>query len=64
VWLVSLRWSSCQSDLTDDRIVDGRDLLYVLSAWNAVGTMADVNGDGVVNGADMALVLADWGLCR
>ena len=59
------------ADLTDDGIVDGDDLMMLLSSWSIPpsapgckgapgGCPADINQDGVVNGIDLGILLANW----
>jgi hypothetical protein len=58
---------ACPQDLTGDGIVDGADLLILLSQWGPCGDpddcSADLNCDGVVDGADLLLLLSAWGEC-
>jgi hypothetical protein len=58
----------CPADLTGDGVVDGADLLVLLSDWGACpdspsSCPADLNGDGVVDGSDLLALLAAWGPC-
>ena len=56
---------SCPEDFNDDGVVNGADLLLILSNWGACsGCDADLNGDGVVSGLDLALLTSRWGVCR
>jgi hypothetical protein len=52
-------------DLNGDGVVDGADLLILLSAWGKCGDPencpADLNDDGTVDGADLLLLLSNWG---
>ncbi|MCH2144356.1 MAG: S8 family serine peptidase [Phycisphaerales bacterium] len=49
------------ADLNDDGLVDGEDLLILLSSWGSCeGCSADFNGDGVVEGDDLLQVLSGW----
>jgi len=52
-------------DLNGDGVVDGADLLILLSQWGVCGDPndcpADLNGDGVVDGADLLILLGNWG---
>jgi hypothetical protein len=52
-------------DLTCDGVVDGADLLILLSAWGKCGDpdecIADLNDDSGVDGADLLILLANWG---
>jgi len=56
---------SIPADLNCDGVVDGADLLILLSAWGACADPgdcpADLNGDGVVDGADLLMLLSSWG---
>ena len=48
-------------DLNLDGLVDGADLVKVLSYWGAPAPpMPDITGDGVFDGSDLAVVLANW----
>jgi hypothetical protein len=53
------------ADLNCDGIVDGADLLILLSSWGQCqkgdDCDADLNGDGIVDGADLLILLANWG---
>jgi hypothetical protein len=56
----------CPADLNNDGVVDGADLLILLSAWGPVTPVTvcmDLNGDGVVDGVDLLILLASWGPC-
>jgi hypothetical protein len=54
----------CPGDLNGDGIVDGGDLLILLSAWGPnPGHPADLNGDGTVDGGDLLILLSAWGEC-
>jgi hypothetical protein len=52
-------------DLNCDGVVDGADLLILLSAWGQCADPgncpADMNGDGSVDGADLLILLSNWG---
>jgi hypothetical protein len=50
----------CAGDLTENGVVDGKDLSTVLAYWGQ-NTGGDVNGDGFTDGQDMAIVLGNWG---
>ncbi|MHC5005810.1 MAG: integrin alpha, partial [Planctomycetota bacterium] len=62
--------SSCQvtsiddqavnADLTEDGLVDVRDLLAVLRAWGERSDEADLNQDGSVDGLDLLALLDAW----
>jgi hypothetical protein len=53
------------ADLNCDGVVDGADLLILLSEWgpckDPMNCPADLNGDQVVDGADLLILLASWG---
>lgn len=53
------------ADLNCDGVVDGVDLLILLSAWGSCDARsdcpADLNEDGVVDGADLLMLLSNWG---
>jgi hypothetical protein len=52
-------------DLNCDGVVDGADLLILLSAWSHCddpnNCAADLNEDGIVDGADLLILLSNWG---
>jgi hypothetical protein len=52
-------------DLNDDGVVDGADLLILLSQWGKCDDPndcpADLNNDGTVDGADLLILLSNWG---
>jgi len=59
-----------QGDLTADGVVNGADLLAMLSSWGSCpppepgdfcACPADISGDGIVNGLDLLLLLSNWG---
>jgi hypothetical protein len=51
----------CPADFDDDGVVDGSDLLMLLSAWG--GPDGDLDGDGITDGSDLLIVLSAWGPC-
>lgn len=55
----------CVGDLSDDGVVNGQDLTFLLGAWGDPESFpaADINVDGDVDGADLTLLLGAWGLC-
>jgi len=59
---------ACPGDLTGDSVVDGADLLALLSTWGPCGDPencpADFTDDGVVDGADLLAMLSGWGTCE
>jgi hypothetical protein len=63
--VTSLEPSSPLGDLNGDGVVDGADLLILLSQWGACRDAddcpADLNNDGTVDGADLLVLLANWG---
>lgn len=62
-------WSwadACPADLDGDGEVDGRDLSWLLAAWEGDAAEypgADLNGDGVVDAGDLTPLLVGWGPC-
>jgi len=65
VTVTSAECPDCPGDLSGDGVVDGADLLNLLSAWGpAAGNEADFNGDDVVDGADLLILLSAWGACE
>jgi hypothetical protein len=52
-------------DLNGDGVVDGSDLLILLSEWGKCkdpdDCPADLNGDGTVDGSDLLILLSNWG---
>ena len=55
----------CPEDFNDDGLVNGADLLLILSNWGTcLECETDLNGDGLVNGLDLALLTNTWGVCR
>ena len=44
-------------------MVDGKDLLILLNAWNTSDAAADLNEDGEVGPMDLTYLLGAWGLC-
>jgi enediyne biosynthesis protein E4 len=51
-------------DANGDGVIDGADLLALLSAWGQVlprNEVIDMNGDGVIDGQDLIALLALWG---
>jgi len=56
---------SVPGDLNGDSIVNGADLLILLSAWGVCADPndcpGDLNEDGFVNGADLLVLLSNWG---
>jgi Tol biopolymer transport system component len=66
VFIHGLEWSPDPSgDLNGDGVVDGADLLILLSAWGKCNEPdscpADLNNDGTVDGADLLILLSNWG---
>lgn len=47
-------------DLTDDGVVDGGDLGFLLGVWGQSGSPADLDGSGSVDAGDIALLLSEW----
>jgi len=61
-----ITFKSCaDTDLNCDGLVDGADLLLLLSEWGKCADPddcpADLNDDGSVDGADLLLLLSNWG---
>jgi predicted outer membrane repeat protein len=54
-----------EGDLNCDGIVDGADLLILLSQWgkcaDPADCPADLDGNGTVDGGDLLILLANWG---
>jgi mono/diheme cytochrome c family protein len=53
-------------DLNCDGVVDGGDLLILLSNWGTCPSgpgacIADLNDSGIVDGADLLILLSNWG---
>jgi hypothetical protein len=63
--LISLPPDQPSSDLNGDGVVDGADLLTMLSQWgdcaDSILCTADLNCDGSVDGADLLILLSNWG---
>jgi len=57
--------SAGPGDFNCDGVIDGADLLVLLSEWgscdDANPCSADLTGDDVVDGADLLMLLANWG---
>ena len=53
----------CPGDADGNLLVDGKDLLIILSAWGQDDPDADLNNDGVVDGTDLLLLLNNFGSC-
>jgi hypothetical protein len=53
----------CFGDIDGDQMVDGRDLTYMLNAWNSFDQQADLDQSMLVDGADLAMLLSQWGAC-
>jgi hypothetical protein len=53
------------ADLNCDGVVDGSDLLILLSEWGECDDPddcpADLNNDGFVDGSDLLILLSEWG---
>lgn len=56
---------SCPSDLNRDQVVDGNDLMLLLTAWGTSGGdwFADIDHSGSVTGNDLARLMAAWDEC-
>jgi subtilisin family serine protease len=49
------------ADINGDGVIDGEDLLLLLSVWGPCeGCAQDLDGDGVVEGSDLLEVLSQW----
>jgi hypothetical protein len=57
--------SSVPGDMNGDGVVDGADLLILLSVWgdceDCNDCPADLNDDCIVDGADLLILLSNWG---
>lgn len=54
----------CHADLDGSGMVDGGDLVVILSAWGSTGChAADLSDDGLVSAEDLTSVLSGWGAC-
>ena len=54
----------CAVDFDGDLMVDGADLLQLLTAWGDCtegDCIEDVDGDGLVGGSDLVVLLSAWG---
>jgi len=61
---VTVEGGNCPGDLNCDGVVNGADLLIMLSSWGpCAGCPGDLNNDGVINGADLLIMLSSWGGC-
>jgi hypothetical protein len=47
------------ADLDNNQIVDGADLVILLSNWGNSGT-GDIDSNGIVDGADLAALVSAW----
>jgi hypothetical protein len=65
LWTNDPESADIPGDLNGDGVVDGADLLILLSAWGTCADPddcpADLNDDGVVDGADLLILLSIWG---
>ena len=50
----------CLADFNDDGVVDTRDVLAFLNAWNAQDASADCDGNGVIDTRDVLCFLNLW----
>ncbi len=57
---VPYHWVFCTADFNDDGVVDTRDALEFLNAWNARLPGADINGDGSIDTRDVLEFLNAW----
>jgi hypothetical protein len=61
-YIVRMTLRGEDADLNCDGVVDGADLLILLSSWGKCNECpADLNNDGVVDGADLLILLSNWG---
>ncbi len=51
----------CPADLNGDDVVDGADLVALISEWGGNSENADLTGDGMVDGRDLTALIAAWG---
>ena len=61
---VSFEDVDCAVDFDGDLVVDGADLLQLLTAWGDCtesDCLEDVDGDGLVGGSDLVVLLSAWG---
>ena len=47
-------------DFNQDGVVNGLDLVRILSNWGNTGGVGDLNDDGIVDGSDLVRVLTAW----
>jgi hypothetical protein len=55
--------SECTADISNDGIVDGSDIVFLLADWGTSLTRSDLDRDGLVSGSDLGALLASWGAC-
>ena len=59
---------ACGGDLSDDGVVNAKDLAELLGGWGpcdeGLDCDEDINGDGVVDAVDLAILLGNWGPCE
>jgi hypothetical protein len=53
----------CIGDFNATGDVDIDDILFVISAWDSEGPIADLDNDGIVGVNDLLVVLDGWGSC-
>jgi hypothetical protein len=56
----------CVGDFDENGVVDGGDLLTLLSCWGPVTSgceCVDIDPNGVIDGGDLLTLLANWGPC-
>ena len=56
--------TACSVDFNGDLVVDGADLLRLLTMWGDCSVddcLEDIDGDGRVDGADLTMLLDAWG---
>ncbi|QKK06753.1 MAG: hypothetical protein HND58_00315 [Planctomycetota bacterium] len=60
VALVAACTGDCIADFNGDEVVDTRDVLAFLNAWNADDESSDINGDGLIDTRDVLAFLNLW----
>jgi parallel beta-helix repeat protein len=53
----------CDADTSGDDLVDGTDLIMIISLWGLEIPSADIDGDGFVGIGDLLILLESWGPC-
>jgi hypothetical protein len=64
-YIVRMTLRGEDADLSCDGVVDGADLLILLSDWgecsNCDDCLGNLNDDCTVDGADLLILLSNWG---